>query len=128
MFKVKVKSCLTLWDPMYCNIPGSSIPGIFQARVLEWVAISFSRGSSQPRDQTRFSHIVGRCFTVWATREVNNGQTYYLSDWITVYYTWRNILHRNIYIHIYISKYKHTHIYRYTCTHMCKHFTYTIGC
>ena len=50
--------------------PRSSIHGIFQARVLEWVAISFSRGSFQPRDQTRFSHIVGRCFTVWATREV----------------------------------------------------------
>ena len=42
---------------------------IFQARVLEWVAISFSRGSSQPRDQTQVSHLAGRCFTVWATRE-----------------------------------------------------------
>ena len=48
----------------------SSIHGIFQASILEWVAISFSRGSSWPRDQTRVSHIVGRCFTVWATREV----------------------------------------------------------
>ena len=44
------------------------ITGIFQARILEWVAISFSRVSSQPRDQTRVSHIVVRCFTVWATR------------------------------------------------------------
>ena len=43
--------------------------GFFQARVLEWVAISFSRGSSQPRDRTRVSHIVGRRFTVWATRK-----------------------------------------------------------
>ena len=43
----------TLSDPMDCSPPGSSIHGIFQARVLEWVAISFSRGSSQPRDQTR---------------------------------------------------------------------------
>ena len=42
------------------SLPGSSILGIFQARVLEWVAISFSRGSSQPRDQTQVSHIVGR--------------------------------------------------------------------
>ena len=43
---------------------------IFQARVLEWVAISFSRGSSQPRNQIQVSHIVGRHFTIWATREV----------------------------------------------------------
>ena len=47
-----------------------SIHGIFQARILEWVAISISRGSSQPTDQTQVSHIVGRCFTIWATREV----------------------------------------------------------
>ena len=47
------QSCPTLCDPMDCSIPGSSVHGIFQARVLEWVAISFSRGSSQPRDQTQ---------------------------------------------------------------------------
>ena len=62
--------CPTLCDPMDCRLPGSSIHGIFQARVLEWVAISFSRGSSRPRDWTRVSHIVGRHFTIWATREV----------------------------------------------------------
>ena len=44
------QSCLTLCDLMDCSLPGSSFHGIFQARVLEWVAISFSRGSSQPRD------------------------------------------------------------------------------
>ena len=60
----------TLWDPKDCSLPGSSIHGIFQARVLEWVAISFSRESSWPRDRTRVSHMVGRCFTVWATGEV----------------------------------------------------------
>ena len=54
--------CPTLCDPMDCSLPGSSIHGIFQARVLEWVAISFSRGSSQPRDRTWVSLIVGRCF------------------------------------------------------------------
>ena len=64
------QSCLTLCDPMDCSLPGSSVHGIFQARVLEWVAISFSKGSSQPRDGTRVSHIAGRCFTIWATREV----------------------------------------------------------
>ena len=53
-----------------CSLPGSSIHGIFQARVLEWGAISFSKASSQLRDWTQVSHIVGRRFTVWATREV----------------------------------------------------------
>ena len=57
------QSCPTLWDPMDCSLPGSSIHGIFQARALEWVAISFSRVSFQPRDQTRVSRIVGRHFT-----------------------------------------------------------------
>ena len=47
-------------DPMDCSLPGSSIHGIFQARILEWVAISFLRGSSQPRDQTQLSCIAGR--------------------------------------------------------------------
>ena len=63
------QSCPTLCDPMDCSLPGSSIHGIFQARVLEWVAISFSRGSSQPEDRTQVSHIAGRRFAVWATRE-----------------------------------------------------------
>ena len=54
---------------MDCSLPGSSVHGIFQARILEWVAISFSRRSSRPRDWTRVSHIVGRRFTIWATRE-----------------------------------------------------------
>ena len=61
--------CPNLCDPMDCSPPGSSVHGIFQARVLEWVAISFSRGSSWPRDRTQVSCIVGRCFTIWATRE-----------------------------------------------------------
>ena len=45
---------------------------ILQARILEWVAFPFSRGSSQPRDQTQVSHIAGRFFTSWATREAKN--------------------------------------------------------
>ena len=56
------QSCLTLWDPMDCSLPGSSVHGIFQARVLEWVATSFSRGSSQLRDRTWVSHIAGRLY------------------------------------------------------------------
>ena len=61
------QSCLTLCHPMDCSLPGSSIHGIFQARILEWVAISFSRRSSWSRDRTRVSCLVGRHFTVWAT-------------------------------------------------------------
>ena len=54
---------------MDCSLPGSSIHEILQARILEWVAISFSRGSSQPRDRTWVSLIGGRRFNLWATRE-----------------------------------------------------------
>ena len=56
------QSCPTLCDPTDCSLPGSSVHGIFQARVLEWGAISFSRGSLHPRDWTRVSLIVGSCF------------------------------------------------------------------
>ena len=73
--KVKLKmlvsqSSLTLFDPMDCSPPGSYILGIPQARILERVAIPFSRRSSQPRDWTWASCIAGRFFTIWATREV----------------------------------------------------------
>ena len=54
--------CLTLCDPMDCSLSGVSIHGIFQARVLDWVAISFSRVSSWSRDLTQVSYIAGRCF------------------------------------------------------------------
>ena len=69
------QSCPTLCDPMDCSLPGSSIPGILQAGILEWVAIFFSRRSSQPRDQTWVSRIAGRRFTIWATREVQESST-----------------------------------------------------
>ena len=55
-------SCVWLWDSMDCSPPGSSIPGISQARVLEWVAIFFSRGSSQPTDWIGVSCTAGRFF------------------------------------------------------------------
>ena len=58
------QSCPTLCDSMDCSPPGSSIHGILQARVLEWVAISFSRGSSRPRDQTQVSCVAGRRFNL----------------------------------------------------------------
>ena len=63
------QSCPTLRDLMDCSPPGPSVHGILQARILEWGAISFSRGCSQPRDRTRVSRTAGRSFTVWATRE-----------------------------------------------------------
>ena len=57
------KSCLILWDPMDYSPPGSSVHGIFLAKILEWVAISFSRGSSRARDGTQISCIAGRFST-----------------------------------------------------------------
>ena len=78
--KVKVKesevtqSCPTLCNPVDCSLPGSSVHGILQARVLKWVPISFSRGYSRPRDRIGVSHIVGRRFNLWATREAHKEQ------------------------------------------------------
>ena len=63
--------CPTLCYPVDCSLPGSSVHGILQVRVLEWVAISFSRGSSRPRNWTQVSGIAGRCFTIWATSEAH---------------------------------------------------------
>ena len=63
------QSCLTLCDHMDCSPPGSSVHGILQARILEWVANSSSRGSSWPRDWTHISCTEGRFFTIWSTRE-----------------------------------------------------------
>ena len=54
---------------MDCSPPVSSVHGILQGRILEWVAIPFSRGSSQLRDRTQVSHTAGRGFTIWATRD-----------------------------------------------------------
>ena len=59
--------CPILCDPVDCSSPGSSVHGILQARILEWVAIPFSRGSSWPRDRTRVSCLAGCFFTIWAT-------------------------------------------------------------
>ena len=66
------RPCLTLWTPLDCTPPDFSHHGIFQSRILEWVTISSSRGSSQPRDSTFISFvscIVGGFFTLWAIRE-----------------------------------------------------------
>ena len=65
------QSCLPLCDPMDYSLPSSSVHGILQARILEWVAIPFFRGSSWPRDRTQVSCIAGWFFTIWATREAH---------------------------------------------------------
>ena len=64
MHATVTKSCLTLWDPMDCIVDG-----ILLARILEWVTVPFSRGSSQHTDRTQVSHIASRFYTSWATRE-----------------------------------------------------------
>ena len=72
--------CLTLCDPMDCSLPGSSVYGISQARILEWVSFSFSRGSFRPRDQTQVSCSAGGFFIIRATRKakpVIKGQIVY---------------------------------------------------
>ena len=67
-------SCLVVSDScdlVDCSLPGSSVHGMLQARTLEWVAMSFSRGSSPPRDWSRVSYIAGRFFTIWTARETS---------------------------------------------------------
>ena len=89
-FKVKVliaQWCLTFCDPMDSSM-GSSVHGTLQARILEWVAISFSRGSSQPRDQTKVSCIARRFFTIWAARQVPSSLrlfSFLLSDFLQAF-------------------------------------------
>jgi len=68
-WKCKSLSGIWLWDPKDCSPPGFSVHRIFQARILEWVAIPFSRGSFLIRDETQVSCTAGRFFTVWNTRE-----------------------------------------------------------
>ena len=72
-----VQSCPILCDPIDGSPPGSPVPGILQARILEWVAMPSSRGSSQPRDWTQVSLSASGFFTIWATRETHE----YWSGW-----------------------------------------------
>ena len=73
------QSYLTLCDPMDCSPPGSSVHGILQPRILEWVTISFSKGSSQPRHRTLVSYIAGRLFTAWAKSLISERSCLYLT-------------------------------------------------
>ena len=75
--KVKVTQlCLTLCDPM-----DSTVHGILQVRILEWVAFPFSRGSSQPRDWTQVSQIAGKFFNSWATKEAQE------PEWVAYHFS-----------------------------------------
>ena len=71
-------SCLTLWDPMDCSPPTSSVHGILQSSILEWVAMPSPRGYSWPRDQTCISCITGGFFTIWATGRLNDGNSAFI--------------------------------------------------
>ena len=98
------QSCLTLCDPMDCmdcSLSGSSVHGILQARILEWVSISFSRGSSKARDRAWVSCIISRFFTVWATREFNShwmslNKTVWCIDMLALHSRVKNKLTRKI--------------------------------
>ena len=63
------QSCLTVCNPVDCRSPGFSVHGILHTRILEWVAMPFSRGSYRPRDQTWIFHKASRFFTIWATMD-----------------------------------------------------------
>ena len=76
IWKVKVLVSPILSETIDYNPPVSSVYGLLQARILEWVAIPFSRGSSWPRDRTWVSCTAGRLFTIWTTREVYHLSTY----------------------------------------------------
>ena len=75
------QSCLTVYKTMDCSPPDSSVREILQARILEWIAIPFSRGSSWPRDRTWISHIAGRFFTIWTINSVQFGGSVMSSSW-----------------------------------------------
>ena len=70
------QSCLILCNPIDYSLPGSTLHGILQARILEWIAIPFSRGSSLSRGWTWVSCVAGRFFNVWAIREYQKFLTY----------------------------------------------------
>ena len=112
------QSCLTLWNPMDCSPPGSSVHGISQARTLEWVTIFFSRGSLQPRDGTSFSCIGRWVLYDWATREAPHIYIYihvcvYL-QWMGTYQIFQLSWDVSIYTHIHTCIY----VYAYTCMYV----------
>ena len=100
-----IQLCLTLCGPLDCSLAGSSVRGILQASIVEWFAISFSRGSSWPRDQTCVSCV--SCICRWVLYQLSHQERYHFSDitniilWII--YSW--YLYINIYISNILCKY-----------------------
>ena len=84
------KSCLTLCNPTDCSPPGTSVHGIFQARILEWVAISYSRGTSQPRDWTCVSCVAGSFFTTEPPGKPRTSCVLTCNNMITYMYEWHS--------------------------------------
>ena len=108
--------CLALWEPV-----DYTVHGILQDRKLQWVAFPFSRGSSQPRDQTQVSYIAGRFFTSWATREA---QEYtwvggpFLLQWIFLIQEWNwGLLHYRQILYQLSHHYKYMYILSISPTH-----------
>ena len=93
-----VQLCPTHCDPTDCSPPGSSVHGILQARILMWVAIPSSRGSSQSRDQTWVTCLIGRLFTIWATKEA--------SDLILCAYIYQQLSNAQDTIHTYLLQFR----------------------
>ena len=94
---------VSLWKSVDCTLPGSSVHGILQARILEWVTVPFSRGSSQPRDWTQVSHIAGRFFTMWATREAQKHLTKEKNHFVTPKWWQKRLKHRCQQMHYHIT-------------------------
>ena len=84
--------CLTLCDPVDCSLPAFSVHGILQARILEWVAIPFPRGSSRSRDWTWVSCIAGRFFTTWATQGNRWSLFQFCKSWYKLFINYMGIL------------------------------------
>ena len=124
VLRLVTQSHPTLWSPMNYSLPGSSVHEILQARILEWVTMPTSRGSSQPRDQTQASRIAGRLFTIWATRKAQE----YWSELqcpspgeLSKLGIEPGLLGKLPLIHTYIntkSQAKHTHTHMYTHSHI----------
>ena len=81
------QACPTLCNPTDCSPPGFSAHGILQARILEWIAIPFSRGTSQPRDWALVSCLTGKFFTIWATKKAEHRRIDAFELWC-----WRRLL------------------------------------
>ena len=85
MHAKSLQSYWTLWD---CSPPGSSVYGILQARILEWVSMPSSRGSSQPRDWNRVFCIAGRLVTIWANKEALYLASVEFKSFASTYFNW----------------------------------------